>query len=236
MNLEPFIAGDSIVSDTANSATGGRLPDLAILGDGPAAEAFRALRANVKFAGGEHPARVVLLADAGVGEVRPTVAANLAVALAQAGDTTLLIDADLRRPSQHAIFSAANDRGVATFLRGTDATLPTLTTAIPNLILLPAGPPPPGPAELLAADRFRLLLALARESATFVIIDAPPVSAVADALGIAVAADGVLLLVRAGHTRRTAAQRAKEQLLRVGANLLGVVLTDAKMERGAYQY
>src|SRR3954453_7384314 len=105
---DAYHLGDGIVSNivnstTSGSATGGRLPDLAILGDGPAAEAFRTLRANINFAGGDHPARVVLLADAGVGEVRPTIAANLAVALAQAGDTTLLIDADLRRPSQHAI-------------------------------------------------------------------------------------------------------------------------------------
>ena len=223
--------------DATNSATGsGRLPDLAIFGEGPAAEAYRSLRANIKFAGGDARARVVLLADSGVGEGRPAVAANLAVALAQAGDTTLLLDADLRRPAQHAIFGAANDRGVSTFLRGAEGTLPTLPTAVLNLILLPAGPTPPGPAELLASDRFRLLLALARESATFVIVDAPPVSAVADALGIAAAADGTLLLVRAGQTRRAAAQRAKEQLLRVGATLLGVVLTDAKPERGAYRY
>ena len=89
---------------------------------------------------------------------------------------------------------------------------------------------------MLAADRFRVLLALARDAAAFVIVDAPPVTAVADALAVAAAVDGVLLIVRAGRTRRAAAQRAKEQLLRVGANLLGVVLTDARVGRGEYRY
>ena len=219
-------------------AGSGRLPDLTVLSqpDSPTAEAFRTLRANVKFAGGERPARSILLADAGVGAERATVAANLAVALAAAGDATLLIDADLRRPAQHAIFGLPNDDGVALFLRGRAAALPLRATAVPGLSLLPSGPPPPDPAELLASDRFRILLALAREAAEFVVVDAPPVTAVADALAVAAAVDGVLLVVRAGRTRRGAAQRAKEQLERVGANLLGVVLTDAKLGRNAYRY
>ncbi len=216
----------------------GPRPDLLILDepDSPAAEAFRALRANIKFAGGEHRARSILLADAGMNADRATVAANLATALAAAGDATLLIDADLRRPAQHAIFGLPNDAGVATFLRERDADLPLAATGVPHLALLPAGPTPPDPAELLAADRFRILLALAREAAEFVIVDAAPVSAVADALAIAAAVDGVLLLVRAGRTRRAEAQRARDQLLRVGANLLGVVLTDAKLGRNAHRY
>jgi capsular exopolysaccharide synthesis family protein len=232
-------------TNTPGNGTGqaaGRLPDLTILSqpDSPAAEAYRTLRTNIKFAtpagGSDQPARSILLADTGVGADRPAIAANLAIALAQAGDSTLLIDADLRHPGQHTLFGAANDAGASTFLRGQEGTLPLLATAVPNLSLLTAGPPPPNPAELLAADRFRLLLALAREAAAYTIIDAPPVTAVADALAIAAAADGVLLIVRAGRTRRPAAQRAKEQLLRVGANLLGVILADAKLDRGVYRY
>lgn len=223
---------------TTSRPTTGHRPDLVILNepDSAAAEAFRALRANVKFAGGDRPARSILLADAGVNADRATIAANLAVALAAAGDATLLIDADLRRPAQHALFGLPAGEGVSTFLRGRGGDLPLAQTTVPHLTLLPAGPPPPDPAELLAADRFRILLALAREAAEFVIIDAPPVSAVADALAIAAAVDGVLLIVHAGRTRRAEAQRAKEQLLRVGANLLGVVLTDAKLGRNEYRY
>lgn len=208
--------------------------------DSPAAEAFRALRANIKFAGGEHPPRVILLADTGAGAARPAVAANLALALAQAGDPTILIDADLRQPGLHRLLGVAGDAGVSTFLRegGAEPPLvpPLVPTGVPGLRLLPAGPTPPNPAELLASDRFRALLAWAREAATFVIIDAPPVTAVSDALAIAAIADGTLLIVRAGHTRRPAAQRAKEGLERVGANILGVVLTDTKPERGEYKY
>ena len=204
--------------------------DLAVLNapESAEAEAFRALRANIKFAGGADAPRVILLADTGAGATRPTVAANLAAALALAGDATLLIDADLRQPSLHRLFGAANEAGLATYLAGgAGGALPTVATGVPGLTLLPAGPPPPNPAELLTANVFRATLAAAREGATFVIIDAPPVTALADALSIAAVADGTLLIVRAGHTRRPAAQRAKEQLERVGAKLLGVVLTDA---------
>ena len=204
--------------------------------NGPEAEAFRALRANLKFAGGERPPRTILLADTGTGEGRALVAANLVVALAQAGDATVLIDADLRQSRQHTIFGVSNEAGASTFLRGDGETLPLLATAVPNLSLLPAGPQPPNPAELLAAARGPHMLARAREAATFVIIDAPPINAVADGLALAAAVDGVLLIVRAGKTRRPAAQGVKEQLERVGANILGVVLTDAPVERGAYRY
>ena len=204
--------------------------------DSPEAEAFRALRANIKFAGGENAPRVILLADTGSGAARPTVAANLAIALAQAGDPTILIDADLRQPGLHRLLGVAGDVGVSTFLREGGAEPPLVSAGVPGLRLLPAGPPPPNPAELLASERCRALLAWGREAATFVIIDAPPVTAVSDALALAASADGTLLIVRAGHTRRPAAQRAKEGLERVGANLLGVVLTDARPERGEYTY
>jgi len=204
--------------------------------DSPAAEAFRALRANIKFAGGAGSPRVILLADTGAGAARPAVAANLAIALAQAGDPTILIDADLRQPGLHRLLGVAGDAGVSTFLREGGDTPPLVPTGVPGLRLIPAGTVPPNPAELLASDDFRALLAWARESATFVIIDAPPVTAVSDALAIAAIADGTLLIVRAGHTRRPAAQRAKEGLERVGAHLIGVVLTDTKPERGEYKY
>lgn len=204
--------------------------------DSPAAEAFRALRANIKYAGGDAPARVILLADTGSGAARPTVAANLAIALAQAGDPTILIDADLRQPGLHRFFDVPGDVGVSTFLRAGGDEPPIVPTGVPRLRLLPAGAVPPNPAELLASDRLRALLAWARGAATFVIIDAPPVTAVSDALAIAASADGTLLIVRAGHTRRPAAQRAKEGLERVGAKILGVVLTDTQPERGEYRY
>ncbi len=201
------------------------------------AEAFRTLRANIKFAGDGTPPQVILLADTGAGATRPAVAANLAAALALAGDDTLLIDADLRHPSLHQLFNVSNERGLATTLSDPAAVpLPASATAVEHLQLLPAGPTLSNPAELLASDRFRALLALAREQATFIVIDAPPITAVADALTIAPSADATLLIVRAGHTRRPAAQRAKEQLERVGAHLLGVVLTDAKVSSSEYRY
>lgn len=239
MSIDTETPSRPATAPATNDPTG-RLPDLAVLArpDSPEAEAIRALRANVKFADGEGmlPARSILLADTGMGQDRPALAANLAAALALAGDATLLVDADLRHPAQHTLFGLPNDEGVATFLRGRETALPARPTAVSGLTLLTAGPTPPDPAELLASDRFRALLSLARETAEFVIVDAPPITAVADALGIATAVDGVLLVIRAGRTRRPAAQRAKEQLTRVGATLLGVVLADAPVQRGEYRY
>ncbi|MFN8540755.1 MAG: hypothetical protein U0232_25170, partial [Thermomicrobiales bacterium] len=102
---------------SSTPAPAGRQPDLAMLSQptSPVAEAFRALRANLKFAGGDKPPRAILLADTGTGEGRALVAANLAVALAQAGDPTLLIDADLRQSRQHELFGVANASGLSTF-------------------------------------------------------------------------------------------------------------------------
>jgi tyrosine-protein kinase len=191
------------------------------------AEAFRALRASVDFIGTSvAPIRTLMVASASAGEGKTTVAANLAIASAQAGTRTILVDADLRQPGIHAMFGLGNGAGLSTVLRP-DRNEPDpflQTTDEPNLMVLTSGPIPASPADLLGSPRIVQLTARFLERADLVIFDSPPIRAVADAAMLARMVDGVLLVVSTGETRRGAARIAAETLARVGANVLGVVM------------
>lgn len=210
--------------------------DLVIVTD-PAsrvAEAYRSLRATVKFSHLQPPVRSVLIADTDTGGQHSHTAANLAAALALGGDRTILVDANLRTPQLHALFGAPNKDGLTEWLENVapETLPPMIQTRLNNLRLIVAGQPSdgqldrPSPADLLSTDRCALLLERLREQAEFVVIDTAPLTDVGDGLTIAPRVDAVLLLVRAGRTRRVPAQRAKESLDRVGARILGAVLTD----------
>lgn len=209
----------------------------------PAAEAYRALRVNIQFASPDKPLRTILATSTSPEDGKSTTLANLAIALAEAGAATLLVDCDLRRPSLHTLFGVANEQGLTSLILAgaagvapTLAALPIVPTAVENLHLLPSGPIPPNPAEVLASRRMSDLLVLLAERATYVLIDSPPVIAVADAAVLAPRVDGVLLVVRAGKTRRDLAVKARKMLEQVQARLLGVVLTDATLDSAAYDY
>ena len=217
--------------------------DLVLVSDprSAAAEAYRTLRVNIQFASPDHPLRTILATSAGPDDGKSTTLANLAIALAETGAPTLLVDCDLRRPSLHTLFGLPNEAGLTSLmLAGTAmpdaAGLPLQATAVPNLRLLPSGPLPPNPAELLASRRMADLLLLLAEQATYVLFDTPPILAVADAAVLAPRVDGVLLVVRAGKTRRDLAVKARKMLEQVKANLVGAVLTDATLEGSAYAY
>jgi len=214
---------------------------LVMLGEpnGPAAEAYRELRTNLRFAPGaveSEGGHAYLLADAGGVGDHPAVVGNLGVACALAGERVILVDADLRGApsagSLSALFGQGSaTEGLATSILGPDeerkVLLPLVETGVPNLLLLPAGGRGTNPADLLGADAFGVLLAALRAQADIVLIDAPAVVDVADSRAIAARVDGVLLLVAQRRTRRPQAQRALAALEQVGANVLGVVLTDA---------
>lgn len=217
--------------------------DLVLVSDprSAAAEAYRTLRVNIQFASPDHPLRTILATSAGPDDGKSTTLANLAIALAETGAPTLLVDCDLRRPSLHTLFGLPNEAGLTSLmLAGTAmpdaAGLPLQATVVPNLRLLPSGPLPPNPAELLASRRMADLLTLLAEQATYVLFDTPPILAVADAAVLAPRVDGVLLVVRAGKTRRDLAVKARKMLEQVKANLVGAVLTDATLEGSAYAY
>lgn len=221
---------------------GGTLRErLVMLGepDGSTAEAYRAMRTNLRFdphaekkAGG----RVYLLADAGGVSDHAAVVANLGIACALAGERVILADADLRGTphagSLSALFGQGGaTEGIATAILGPDEdnrtiVLPVVETSVANLLLLPAGTRGANPADLLGADAFGVLLAALCAQADVVLLDAPPIADVADSRAVAARVDGVLLLIAQGRTRRPQAQRALAALEQVGANVLGVILTE----------
>jgi non-specific protein-tyrosine kinase len=202
----------------------------------PAAEAYRSLAAAIQFAAPEGRVQVVGVTSAEAGEGKSTAAANLALALAEGGRQVIIIDADLRRPVQHTLFGIERTDGLANLLRTDAGPLSLIDTGVPGITLLPAGPLPGNPLEALASSRFDEVLAQARTRADFVIVDTAPAGALADAAVLAPRLDGMLLVISAGRTKRDRAQRAREQLERVNANLLGVVLTDVKGDDKLYRY
>lgn len=223
------------MEDRESKLATNRAVDLVVLSDpeSPVAEAYRSLRSTVKFANVEPPVRSVAIADAGTSGQHAAAAANLAAALAIGGDSVVLVDADLRTPSLHTYFGVQNSQGLCDWLASGDITrpLPLEATAIAGLSVLPAGLAAGSssalPADLLARNSARELFGILRERASFVVVNGPSLAEFSDLLSVAPRVDAVLLLVRSGKTKRAAAQQAKTSLERVGARILGVVLTDS---------
>jgi len=170
------------------------------------------------------------------GEGKTTTAANLAAALAQAGNRVILVDADLRRPRLHTLFGVSNNLGLTTALLpdGDPLAAHLQTTTVPGLRLLTSGPQPPNPAELVGSERMTALLAEMNTLADWVVLDTPPVLAVADAALLAHASDATLLVVDAQSTRRRSAQRAVALLTAAGAHVVGAVLNRLPLPTGTY--
>ena len=200
-----------------------------------AAEAFRRLRTNVQFADVDRPVRSLALVAAQSRAGKSTIAANLAVAFAQAGRQTILVDADLLHPAQHVIFGVPNDAGLATALNG-EASVDTLlrATVAPDVKLLTAGPPVDSPAPLLNSSRMGGLLERLGEFAEVVILDTPALADLADSALLAAKVDGVLLVADSGQSRRGELRAARDLLNRVHAPLLGVVLNHGQEQSGLF--
>jgi len=203
----------------------------------PVAEAYRTLRTNIQFSSLDTELRTLLVTSAGPSEGKSTTLANLAVVMAESGSRVLAVDCDLRRSSLHLLFGLDNTRGLTNVIleEGTGP-LPLQDTTVPNLQVLTSGPLPPNPSELLASRRMARVLELLREAAEMVLLDAPPVVAVTDAAILASRVDGVLLVIEAGTTRRDLARRARAQLEKVNARVLGVVLNNVPFDAQVYRY
>jgi tyrosine-protein kinase Etk/Wzc len=203
--------------------------------DAPAAEAFRALRTNVTFVGAEKPLQFVSITSPGPGEGKSTTAANLAVALAQGGQRTLLIDGDLRRPLMHRVFALMQEPGLTDVLVGRaqvrEAIRPNVVT---GLDVLPSGAIPPNPSELLGSAAMHALIGDLRRDYQYILIDTPPTLPVTDDSVVASAADAAILVLKSGDTEEAAAQRALEQLRRVHARVAGAVLNGVTARRDHY--
>jgi capsular exopolysaccharide synthesis family protein len=206
-------------------------PDLITLTDprNPAAEAYRTLRANLTFAALDAPLETLVVTSAAPDDAKAKVLANLAVAMAQSERRTILVEADLRRPALHEIFHVAGEPGLTTMIVD-EAVLndpPLQDTGVQNLWLLPSGPQPPNPTDLLGSQKMEQAIAALKERADIVIFSAPPVVSVTDAVVLGTKVDGVLLVVSAGRARREHTQRAKELLERGHIRIVGSVLSNA---------
>ncbi len=204
------------------------------------AECCRAIRTNLLFMSPERPLKSILVTSAGPRDGKTTTAASMAITKAESGNRVLLVDADLRRPRVHSAFKTANGAGLSSLILGEGQLKDTCkSSGVPNLSLLTCGPIPPNPAELLHTDAFKKLLSQMTEQFDRVIIDSPPVGAVADAVVISTLVDGTLLVVKNQVTSRDMARRAVRTLRDVNARIFGAILNDINLEdrhAGGYYY
>ena len=203
---------------------------------GVASESYRMLRTNLFYALVDTPPKVIVLTSAGPREGKSATAANLGVTLAQAGKNTLLVDCDLRRPMLHNIFQTRNLEGLVNILIGERKPQEVWLEPTPGLKLVPAGPLPPNPAELLSSRRLVDFLGQVRRDFDYVLVDTPPVGSVSDSAVLAANVDGVLLVLDAQRTRKGAFRQALRRLEGVGATVLGTVMNGHEFPKDGSRY
>lgn len=202
------------------------------------AEGIKSLRTNLMFMANDRPPQLMLVTSPGPSEGKTLISTNMAIAMAQSGLKTIIIDSDLRRPRIHKAFHIENgDHGLATLLKR-ESTLDEAVhhTEVPNLDMISCGPIPPNPSELLHAPSFKDIITQLSERYDRVIFDSPPLGAVSDALVLSHRVDAVILVTKYGQTRRELLRRSIEQLEAVGAPFMGCVLNNIDTSIGAYSY
>jgi capsular exopolysaccharide synthesis family protein len=202
------------------------------------AEQYRAIRSNIRFSSVDRPLKSMVVTSAGPGEGKSTTAANLAIIFANSGKRVLLVDADLRKPSVADSFQILNAKGLSNLLIDSDVTHENLVyqMSVDNLWIMPSGPKPPNPSELLGSQRMIEVIEKLTNCFDLVIFDMPPVVTVTDAQIVAAKVDGTLFVVRERKTNKQMAQKAKKLLMMANANVLGVVYnaTSAKDQKDYY--
>ena len=202
----------------------------------PVSESFRSLRTNLQFASVDTPIHVLLITSPSPADGKTTVAANLGIVMAQGGRRVVMVDADMRRPRLHKVLDVPNRVGLSGMFVQTKIKLDgsLQKTSTDGLMALPAGEVPPNPAELLGSEKLFDIFNQIGQQADMIIIDSPPLMAVTDSAVLAHRVDGVLLVIKPGTTKTAAAKQALEQLQRVGANVIGVVLNEVDFSRSRY--
>jgi non-specific protein-tyrosine kinase len=202
-----------------------------------AAEAYRTLRTNIEFSSIDEPLHTLLVSSAAPDDDKSVAVANLAVVMADGDRPVILVDADLRRPSQHTLFNVPNDEGLTNLFKDEAAFNAPPFKSVPNtsLKLLTSGPLPPIPSQLLASKKMEQIISKLATMAEIIIFDAPPIITVNDASLLASHVDGVLLVVKTGNTKREHVKAAKDRLDKVNARLIGSVLTNVPVDN-ALQY
>jgi capsular exopolysaccharide synthesis family protein len=201
------------------------------------AECCRIIRTNLNFLGTERPLKTILVTSSGPQEGKTTSLVNVAITMAQGDKKVLLIDTDLRRPRLHRTFGVGNDVGVTSLIaEGGDVEAAIKPTNVPGLYLLPCGPIPPNPAELLHTERFKKILEDVQGKYDRVMLDSPPVGAVSDALVLSGLVDGVVVVLKAFQSDRALAKHTLRALRDVKAKILGGILNNVDLDKKQYGY
>jgi polysaccharide biosynthesis transport protein len=202
------------------------------------AESYRALRTSLLLSNLGAPPKIIMVTSALPQEGKTTTSINCAVVLAQKGIRVLLIDADLRRPSIHKTLGMGPRSGLSNVLTGSATLQQAITRSpiLPNLSILPAGTPPPNPAELLASSNMRDVLNRLREEYDHVVVDTPPTLSVTDAVVLSPRADAIVLVIRSGQTTKQALRRSRDVLMQVNAKVSGVLLNAVDLSSPDYYY
>lgn len=203
----------------------------------PAAEAFRTLRTSLRYVADKDACKVVLVTSVSPNDGKTLVSSNLGVSLAQAGEKVLVLDADIRKPRCHRVFSVPNRTGLTNVLvDSVDLSSAVQETSVDGLAVLTSGPIPPNPAELLGSAAMDGVIRSARGLYDHVLIDSPPAGPLADASILASKVDGIILVLTAGETRVDHARDVKESLERARGKVLGVVLNKVRYSSRDYRY
>ena len=203
----------------------------------PAAEAYRTLRTNIRFAGLDTPCRTILVTSATPGEGKTTTVTNFGVAAAQADARVCIVDSDMRRPSLHRLFGVPNTRGLTTaLLEGGTFSSVAQPTHVKNLSVVTSGPLPPNPAELVGSHRMQECLESGTKDFDLLLFDSPPVISVSDPLALSALCVGVIVVVRAGKIPQAVVRRTVDHIEAVKGRILGIVLNSVDMKRDGLYY
>ncbi|CAN2045708.1 polysaccharide biosynthesis transport protein [Candidatus Magnetomoraceae bacterium gMMP-1] len=202
-----------------------------------ASESYRGIRTSILFSSADEAPKTILITSAGPGEGKTLTSTNLAIAMAQAGTKVALIDCDMRKPKIHKVFKIGREIGMSSILIREGKMKGAINhTQIPNLDLIPCGPIPPNPSEIIGSSRMYNLLNVLKKHYGRIIIDSPPITAVTDATVLAKFVDGVILVINAGETPRQVVQNGLGQLQSVNAHILGAVLNAVDTGKESYYY
>ena len=200
------------------------------------AEAYRSLRSNIEYSSFDDEYRVIVVTSSVPGEGKSTTSGNLAIALAQSGNSVLLVDCDMRKPSIHKKFKISNAAGTAELLLRKKLFEEVANKYNENLTIITAGKIPPNPSEMLASRAMTAFIEEMKKEFKYIILDTPPLQAVTDAQVLSTKADGVLLVVKAGSTKREMVFNSVDLIKKVQGKVIGTVLNGAENKKNNYYY
>ncbi|WP_302623689.1 CpsD/CapB family tyrosine-protein kinase [uncultured Clostridium sp.] len=200
------------------------------------AEAYRSLRSNIEYSSFDDEYRAIVVTSSVPGEGKSTTSGNLALSLAQSGNKVLLVDCDMRKPSIHKKFKISNMSGTAELLLRKESFEDVANCYNENLTIITAGKIPPNPSEMLSSRAMTAFIKEMKKEFKYIILDTPPLQAVTDAQVLSTKADGVLLVVRAGSTKKEMVLNSVDLIKKVHGKTIGTVLNGVENKKNNYYY